>query len=143
MDEKPAGIARQKRWKKLIGDELIKSMWFLFSIVAIQTIFYYTSDGDTSPKIPYAVAVGCGLIVGTYRGFYSATRYQTGKFPRGAKAGILSGLIYFTIICGGLLVGQKAIAAGYGLWTCLVNLLSATLVSFIVLYVENDNPKKH
>jgi len=143
MDEKTTGVAGQASWGRLIGDELNKAVWFTFSLIALATIFCCISDGDSLPKIPYVwLSAAFGFMTGVYRGFYSAFRYASGKFPRGARAGILSGAIYFTVVGAGMMGGYSLIFAGYGVRACVIGLLAAVFTTFLVLFLENEDPAK-
>ncbi|MCX6782025.1 MAG: hypothetical protein NTW66_02835 [Candidatus Magasanikbacteria bacterium] len=150
MGEKSKGIAGQASWTRLVSDELFKALWFTFILLAIGTIFYYISR-DTVPRGTSCIvaSVSMGVIVGIYRGFYSAFRSAAGKFPRGAKAGILSGLICFTVIGAGLVSGNLAISAGYGVRASVIALFATVIVSFLYLHLEckflhleNENPEQ-
>lgn len=144
MDKKLVGVAGQASWRGMIGDDLFKAAWFAFSLIAIGTIFYYISK-ETVPRGTSCIvaSVAMGLVVGIYRGIYSTFRYAAGKFPRGAKAGILSGLIYFIVLGAGLVSGNLAIAAGYGIRASVIAFLASLLLTYLALFLVTDHGTEH
>jgi hypothetical protein len=144
MNEKTTGVAGQASWKGLVCDDLFKAAWFAFSLIAFGTIAFYISMTTVPHGISCIVAsVAMGLIAGIYRGIYSTFRYAAGKFPRGAKAGILSGLIYFVVIGAGLVSGNLAISAGYGIRASVIAFLTALLATFLALFLVTDRGTEH